>query len=239
MKIPAALALFLVCFVHLPASEANRKMRRKVSELEKQIQAQSSFLQTLQDLVNELPTFQDIQTLQQTVQDQGSAIQALQDQVNDLEGCCSQDTVFQEIYTPNGYNYQVVGDDRVTIPGGETYVKFEVKACNDAHVLLMQGTSTTQSIYELVIGGWGNSQSVIRNQQQGTHLATTRHEPLNCYEFHPFWVSWDAGVIRVGSGLTVGEDEFISYTGPAFQVNHVAVSTGWGATGEWRMYNNF
>ena len=101
MKIPAALALFLVCFVHLPASEASRKMRRKVSELEKQIQAQSSFLQTLQDLVNELPTFQDIQTLQQTVQDQGSAIQALQDQVNDLEGCCSQGKVEINAYIFN------------------------------------------------------------------------------------------------------------------------------------------
>ena len=89
MKIPA-LVFFLVCFVHLPASEAGRKMRRKVSELEKQIQAQSSLLQTLQDRVNELPTFQDIQTLQQTVHDQGSAILAFQDLLNDLGGCCSQ-----------------------------------------------------------------------------------------------------------------------------------------------------
>ena len=31
---------------------------------------------------------------------------------------------------------------------------FQVKACNDAHIILMQSNSTTDDIYEIVIGKW-------------------------------------------------------------------------------------
>ena len=64
--------------------------------------------------------------------------------------------VFKEIDTPDKLSYQVIGDDEVKIPGDETYFKFEVKACNDAHVLLMQGDASTVNGYEIVIGKYSH-----------------------------------------------------------------------------------
>jgi len=44
---------------------------------------------------------------------------------------------------------------------------------NDAHLLLQSNKNDySNNIFEIVLGGWGNSQSVIRNRQQGSHLST-------------------------------------------------------------------
>ena len=77
--------------------------------------------------------------------------------------------------------------------------------------------------------------SVIRKAQQGTNLNTTKHSPLSCNEYRPFWISWGGGVIRCGTGLTVGENTYMIYDDPnPTEVNKVAISTGFGATGNWQ-----
>ncbi len=46
-------------------------------------------------------------------------------------------------------------------------IRFNVKAANDAHVLLQHNqTGYTRKIVEIVIGGWANQKSVIRSRQQ-------------------------------------------------------------------------
>ena len=94
-------------------------------------------------------------------------------------------------------------------------------------------------IIALLTGGWSNSQSVIRDSQQASPLVAHSHAPLDCNAFRPFWMSWDGGVIRVGTGPTVGQNEFMSFTDPTpTDVNNVAISTGFGATGEWTLYDS-
>lgn len=41
-------------------------------------------------------------------------------------------------------------------------VTFKVKACNDAHVALSTTTTTDSQTYEIVLGGWNNTKSVVR-----------------------------------------------------------------------------
>lgn len=56
-----------------------------------------------------------------------------------------------------------------------TSFRFQTKGRNDAHLLLQYDRNNYYSnVIEIVIGGWGNSQSVIRNSQQGTNRATHR-----------------------------------------------------------------
>ena len=84
------------------------------------------------------------------------------------------------------------------------------------------------------LGGWGNSKSVIRKQKQGTPVAEHSHTPLDCDERKPFWIRWDENTIRVGAGRDVNAGEFMAYVDPTpTDVNYIAVSTGWGATGVW------
>ena len=91
-----------------------------------------------------------------------------------------------------------------------------------------------------LIGGWGNSKSVIRTQkQQRPPVAEALHTPLDCNCFKRFWIRWDGGVIRVGSGKKVNmAGEFMSYdTGSSPTINYLAISTGWGANGVWKFKN--
>ena len=47
-----------------------------------------------------------------------------------------------------------------------SYLEFEVKACHDVHVLLAHRPwNSTYRTFEVIIGGWDNSKSVIRDSQ--------------------------------------------------------------------------
>ena len=88
------------------------------------------------------------------------------------------------------YNYV-----EVSIPGAIDISKidivyFWVKTCNDAHLVLSKHkTSWKQgtTMYEIVIGGWSNTQSVIRLKMQGAHMDTEKHSnPVNCNAFNRY-----------------------------------------------------
>ena len=88
----------------------------------------------------------------------------------------------------------------------------------------------------ILLGGWGNTKSVMRTVKQQRHPVATAHSrPLDCQHPKPFWVSWRGGVFQVGSGLTVGTGHFLSYNSHSTPtVRAVAVSTGFGSAGTWR-----
>ncbi|KAL8621206.1 hypothetical protein ACOMHN_018507 [Nucella lapillus] len=78
-----------------------------------------------------------------------------------------------------------------------TRFTFSVKGCSDAHILLYKGK---RRMYNIVIGGWKNRKSVIRNGRRGRVLARRNHRrgPLNCRKPRHFYISWARGYIRVG-----------------------------------------
>lgn len=86
---------------------------------------------------------------------------------------------------------------------------------------------------QIFIGGWGNKKSVVRyNRQKPDQVEVETPDILNGDEFRGFWVRWNGGSVSAGRE---GEgDAFISWDNPnAFPIEHVGVSTGWGATGTW------
>lgn len=109
---------------------------------------------------------------------------------------------------------------------------FKVKAGSDVHVALstVQGTKDG---YEVVIGGWDNSQSVIRTEEG--HVAEEQTPNiLNADQFRYFWISWDSNDrrIKAGTGSAVGENTFIELQDDFFRhINAIGLATGYGYAG--------
>jgi len=120
---------------------------------------------------------------------------------------------------------------------GEVFT-FKVRSPNDAYLALSPGTQQGQPIYEIFIGGWKNTKSVIRQNDNNLDVAEVCTPGiLNADEFRGFWVRWSDNVISVGHE---GETKaFLSYdAGLLFLVNYVGIRTGWGASGTWLINKN-
>ncbi|EGI57249.1 C3 and PZP-like alpha-2-macroglobulin domain-containing protein 8 [Acromyrmex echinatior] len=112
-------------------------------------------------------------------------------------------------------------------------IQFRIKAPNDAHVALTTGPQEGDPMYEIFIGGWNNSKSVVRKNRAKPEVAETETPGiLSADDYRGFWIRWDNGVLTVGKE---GESNpFLSYADPEpFGIGYFGVCTGWGATGEW------
>ncbi|XP_045492266.1 C3 and PZP-like alpha-2-macroglobulin domain-containing protein 8 isoform X2 [Colias croceus] len=119
------------------------------------------------------------------------------------------------------------------VPSGS--VQFKVRTANDAHVALTMGPQESNPMYEIFIGGWGNTKSVIRrNKTKPDKVEIETPGIVNGGEFRGFWVRWDGGIVSAGrEGEAI---PFISWSDPEpFPVAFVGVCTGWGATGTWKI----
>lgn len=138
---------------------------------------------------------------------------------------------------PPVYQYHYI-DELSTYIRQEKYIQFDIKGCNDAHFILSEHRNDSFSSYEIVIGGWGNTQSVIRDCKQCISMATASHSPLYCTEFRPFWVSWGSGTIRVGEGREMGTGTFMEWSDPtSHPVNFLGFSS-WSSMMSWRYFKD-
>ena len=116
---------------------------------------------------------------------------------------------------------------------------FGVRACNDAHLGLFSILeNNTLPMYEVVIGGWSNTQSAIRLSSQGLDVVLVSTPGiLSCAEFRSLWISWQDSHIQVGRGDVVGANIFMEWEDTEYSVTveAVSLSTGWGASGEWQL----
>ena len=121
--------------------------------------------------------------------------------------------------------------------GADKTVIFEVKASNDAHVGFFSETQNTGEVYEIVLSGWGNTRSAIRESNQGANQADVQTpQLLSASEFRPFWATANNGLIVVGTGSAVGQNEFMRWQDPVAHLPmYVGVMCGWGSTAEWNM----
>ena len=57
---------------------------------------------------------------------------------------------------------------------------------------------------------------------------------LSSEKLQPFWVRWSKGLIQVGKGHIVGDQELLQWQDPnPRSVHSITVSTGWGTDGHW------
>ncbi|XP_052062057.1 uncharacterized protein LOC127702080 isoform X2 [Mytilus californianus] len=145
----------------------------------------------------------------------------------------SKDCQELRIKTPNLYKYKLLSNNGIVIGNPvRDSITFKVKADNDAHIALMSSNNENDPLYEIVLGGWGNTQSVIRDRKQGGHLALHRGRVLNSNEYRTFTIKWNNGRIRVENELKKKLMEWTDTTNP-YKIRNVGVSTGWGSTGYW------
>ena len=137
-------------------------------------------------------------------------------------------------YNPGDFSYTVLQD-----PLPSTAVTFSVKGKNDAHIGLVKGNKEKKDMYEIVIGGWGNQQSVIRNQHQGPNKVVLKTpEIISAHEWRSFWLTFSGGTIRLGSGNQVAKagTVLMEWTDPnPMNVDHVAVGSGFQAGASWEL----
>lgn len=114
-------------------------------------------------------------------------------------------------------------------------VEFQVRASNDVHIALSSSNTGQGQMYEVVIGGWGNTQSVIRTCGQCAHVAEVQTIGiLSASEFRGFVITYESNgyiaVYKYGEGIP-----FMFWTDPdPFQINYVGYSTGYGSEGEYK-----
>ena len=70
------------------------------------------------------------------------------------------------VATPNNYNYQKIGGDLTN----RNNVVFSVDTKHDAIIALGPTIGHNDTHYEIVLGGWDNTKSVIRDKNQGTNI---------------------------------------------------------------------
>ncbi len=124
------------------------------------------------------------------------------------------------------------------------YRVIKFRATNDAHIGLFWGprrtdagaVDTSSEFYEIVLGGWGNTKSVIRETSQGPNQVEVGGAVCAGMD------TWVTVTVAFTGGNTVvvymgdipGENVFMQWTDPTpKKVNHVAVMTGWGGEGYW------
>jgi len=93
------------------------------------------------------------------------------------------------------------------------YITFDFQACSDVKLALSTNPFiTTDNVYEIIIGGWVNTKSVIRRGLFGTQLAESNITNLvSCTESRSFWVGWENGNMTVGRGSVYGQEVFMFY----------------------------
>jgi len=89
-------------------------------------------------------------------------------------------------------------------------------------------------MYEFVIGGWGNTASVIRRESQGANKVSVSNKPCNSQEFVDYWIRIKDGVLSCGFGSDLGMREMMKWKDPNIQdVKYVGFST-WDVAVEYR-----
>ena len=92
-------------------------------------------------------------------------------------------------------------------------LNFEVKGIYDAHILLSPCSKCDG--YEIVIGGWRNTQSAIRDGKQKITDELRRDTPniLSPTEFRPFWIKiTESDEVRISVGRGGEGEPFMETT---------------------------
>ncbi|XP_052061850.1 uncharacterized protein LOC127701920 [Mytilus californianus] len=144
-----------------------------------------------------------------------------------------QDCQGPSIETPNLYKYILLSDNGIGIgnPVADS-INFKVKASSNAQVALMSSNTDQDPLYEVVLGGWANSKSVIRDSKEGVALATHDGQVLKQTEYRTFYINWRNGHIRVENGSKAKIMEWTDTSSP-LKIRNIGISTGGGSTGNW------
>ncbi len=115
------------------------------------------------------------------------------------------------------------------------YIIFRIKAVSDAHILLTETINDFSIGYEVIIGGWDNTQSGIRQPPYGDLVHEVPTEGLlSKDEWRTFWISYDHGLVEAGSGTDVGANIILQWHADSpLTINAITVSTAVNILADW------
>ena len=144
------------------------------------------------------------------------------------------------VCTPNDrtwYNFK----DGLTATGGELI--FRVQANKNAHVALgssqitYSGGRNIPDHYEILLGGWYNTRSIIRSSTEGIMMASHTGAVLSSSEFRKFRIRWNADLLAVDSFDSSGWVLMMSAPPNEltndYSITRAMVMTGSGGSGCW------
>ncbi len=122
-------------------------------------------------------------------------------------------------------------------PLAQTEATFSVKSCEDISLVLSETAGMpTLNTYQVVLGINKNAQSEIRDGVDGHALVRAQTSNLlSCDVMRSFWVSWQDGVLCVGTGYIIGQQMFMSWTSPRGSIRVSGISTASVYQAEWDM----
>lgn len=94
---------------------------------------------------------------------------------------------------------------------GKSAIFFKASAKNDIHIGLSDAMMTKDPMYEIVIGGWGNTKSVIRRNAQGQAIKESAVAVRKPGVADDYWVMVDKDkkTISAGYGTVAGKNVII------------------------------
>lgn len=114
-------------------------------------------------------------------------------------------------------------------------IRFQVKATSNVYIVLSSGNNTDSPGYWVILGGWNSTKSCLRDgwgQCYSNYIGTV----LSGEQYRSFWVTWNEGHVRVGTGETVGNGTIMDRVFPnVYTVRHALIRTLW-YRGEWVIY---
>ena len=135
------------------------------------------------------------------------------------------------------YSYETTISASVTLATlDDTHLVFKVKAESDVHLQLSRYQGITSiDTYEIVIGGYNNSKSAVRDSVQGGNECEKETAGiLSATEFRYFWVSWKDGTIAFGRHNVVGSSTICSWKDVLpHEVSGIKFLTETGYRGTW------
>ncbi|XP_072173933.1 C3 and PZP-like alpha-2-macroglobulin domain-containing protein 8 [Diadema setosum] len=139
------------------------------------------------------------------------------------------------ISTPSYDEYQFVHP-----PDGMEFFTFLCKATSNAKIALT-GDQTDNIFFEIVLGGFINTQSWISRRRRGPKIQTASTPGIVSWdEFRAFWISWSDTQIQIGYGETkVNESVILTLNDPSLatmNVQYIGFATGSGSLGEFRIW---
>ncbi|XP_052674951.1 uncharacterized protein LOC128156727 [Crassostrea angulata] len=110
-------------------------------------------------------------------------------------------------------------------------IRFQVKATRGVHIGLNSGNNTDSPGYWVILGGWNGTKSCLRDgwsQCYSNYIGTV----LSGEQYRSFWVTWNEGRVRVGTGETPGNGTFMDRVFPnVYTVRHALIRTD--VRGDW------
>jgi hypothetical protein len=101
---------------------------------------------------------------------------------------------------------------------GNGVIIFKAKTSNDIHVAISDAAMTKDPMYEIVIGGWGNTKSAIRRQSQGELMEETDKAIRKTEAPQDYWICLDGTkkTVSLGYGNIAGKDKILEWKDPNY-----------------------